>query len=68
MGHDNTTTLQAAIFNSNHFIEFLKNNDMIPQNNARSSRRIYMYYGGADSVVGVATMPLNSLLDVLKTT
>ena len=29
---------------------------------------IYMYYGGADSVVGVATMPLNSLLDVLKTT
>lgn len=27
---------------------------------------IYMYYGGADTVVGVATMPLNVLLDLLK--
>ncbi|HZE87007.1 MAG TPA: hypothetical protein VE090_02255 [Methylomirabilota bacterium] len=26
---------------------------------------IYLYYGGADSVVGVATMPLQSLLDLL---
>ncbi len=26
---------------------------------------IYLYYGGGDSVVGVATMPLQSLLDVL---
>lgn len=26
---------------------------------------IYLYYGGADSVTGVATMPLKSLLDVL---
>lgn len=28
---------------------------------------IYMYYGGADSVVGVATMPLKNLLDLLHT-
>jgi len=26
---------------------------------------IYLYYGGGDSVIGVATMPLKSLLDVL---
>lgn len=26
---------------------------------------IYMYYGGADSVVGVATMPLKTLLNIL---
>ncbi len=28
--------------------------------------QIYLYYGGADSVVGVATMPLNSLLGILS--
>lgn len=27
---------------------------------------IYLYYGGADSVIGVATMPLQTLLDVLS--
>jgi len=27
---------------------------------------IYMYYGGADSVIGVATMPLSSLLPLLQ--
>jgi len=26
---------------------------------------VYLYYGGADSVVGVATMPLNNLMDIL---
>lgn len=26
---------------------------------------IYMYYGGADTVLGVATMPVSSLLDIL---
>ncbi|MGE5041726.1 MAG: hypothetical protein ACM3IJ_02380 [Candidatus Levyibacteriota bacterium] len=26
---------------------------------------IYLYYGGGDSVVGVATMPLNTLLEIL---
>ena len=29
---------------------------------------IYLYYGGADSVIGVATIPLDSLLGVLKGT
>jgi predicted GH43/DUF377 family glycosyl hydrolase len=41
------------------------NNVVFPCGMVEKDGTLFMYYGGADEVVGVATMPIKNLLDAL---
>lgn len=41
-------------------------NVVFPCGNVLSGKKLFVYYGGADRVVGVATIEINSLLRILK--